>query len=618
MVPGEHVHDDSGLVALIHRELRLLPRRVSNAHQPQEHEAVLHVFPLPLGHRFPHLTFIHSPISHDQNSQPLLGHDLNLILDAPQELIPRRNLHLGAILDHLVAELQDVFCAFGVHLEGVPAHVPVQHAHPLGGGAERVLGHGLLELAEGGLAHLQLVGQDLERDLRGVAPHLALAGLDDVGGVAQGAALQQEPESDVGQHLLAAQDPIANHNLSRGVPPVPCHRELIRARQPNARHGHLALREGAGFVRADVGHCLQRLQSDQLADQRALAGHAPHAQGHDDGDDGDQPLGNHSDGERDGVEDDVRAEVEFVHGEHDHREEERYGEQDVGHEVEPLLHGSGSRSRFGDGLGDFPDLRVHSRGHGDSSAPSFGQRRARVHHVQAVAQRRIVAFDGLHGFGHGERFSCEHGLVHLQVEHFDQSAVGRDHVAHFEHDDVSRNDAGARDPAESTVSDDFGCGRSHPSQSIHRLLGTVLLDETHCGVEDDDEGQHSSFGVVLHCVRHRGSENQYHGQPVGELAQQHSPWIHSPLAFQLVGTELRLQLSHIRFFETSVYVCLQHMCHLSHGQSVPVHPGPGNVRSVHPGSRCVGTDFSASSTLRGHKSPRIPIIFRSWNRTRPC
>ena len=214
-------------------------------------------------------------------------------------------------------------------------------------------------------------------------------------------------------------------------------------------HRHLILGERAGLVGADNGCAAQGLHGWQAPDERIALDHALYTDRQRDGDHCRQGLGNdrHRQGntEQDHLDERLAAKQAEPN---DHRHDDEGGAcQRSTDLVEVLLQGSPAALHCMEHLGDLAEFRFHAGGSGKSAAPSIGDCRAAVDHVLAIAdgQGSVRAQDRPDVFFDRQGFACQCGLLHLQVDRFDQARIGGDLVPGPQDDHISRHHLPGRD-----------------------------------------------------------------------------------------------------------------------------------------------------------------------------
>ena len=303
-------------------------------------------------------------------------------------------------------------------------------------------GHHLAARVERGLAHARMLGSQAgEASLAGVVDERAL------GRLAHGLAQLLVPLS-IGAQRHAGQELLLGRS------------ELV------LDDGHLVLGKGAGLVGADGLRAAEGLDGRKLADNRLALGHLGHAERQHDGHDGDQALGDGSDGERDsdhkGVEQGGRVGKDVAHAvaedvnakDHDADDNHHDGE-DAAELGELHLQRRELFLGLGQGAGNLAHLGIHTGADYDGAATAVHNGGTHVAHVLAVAERHVVgAGDELDHVGmllDGHGLAGERGLFDLHRGALEHAAVGRDGVARLEHDHVAGHELGARQVHELAV-----------------------------------------------------------------------------------------------------------------------------------------------------------------------
>lgn len=219
-------------------------------------------------------------------------------------------------------------------------------------------------------------------------------------------------------------------------------RDLSAICQPDSFGQHLALRQRARLVGADVGHAAHRLQRSQFADNHVALGHGFGAQCRGDGQHGDERLGNYSYCDTDTVDEDLIVDVETADREDDDGKRDGEGEQQQGElaqrhleggAVEPEEHADlflGQVDHFRDALFPFGALLGLSQqagnladlcGHADSSDDTSGSAACycacRVDHVDTVPERHVlVGKDPVSMLADGQGLAGQEGLIGGEID----------------------------------------------------------------------------------------------------------------------------------------------------------------------------------------------------------
>ena len=181
----------------------------------------------------------------------------------------------------------------------------------------------------------------------------------------------------------------------------------------------------------------------------------------------------------------------------------------------------------------------HARGHDDAATAPVGDHRALVGHVGAVAQRGIAGPERQHLLVHGEGLAGQRGLLHLEARGLDEAQVGGHDVPGLQQHQVAGHQVARRDVQDLSFAQDARVRRAQAAKRRHGAFGAVLLDEPDDGVQDHDD--HDGDGVLRLAHRagdHRGRQ-EHQDHEVGELPGEHQPG-RAALAFgELVRSVLR-------------------------------------------------------------------------------
>ena len=441
-----------------------------------------------------------------QHAQGLVGHGLVGGHELGATLLGQRDdlfalVDMGAQADHHVGRALGVLLVLAV--QGLDDHR-----------------HHLTARVERGLAHARVLGSQ--------ASKTSLAGIVD--------------ECTLGR--LA-------HGLAQFLVPLgigaQCHtgQELLLGRSELVLDdGHLVLGKGAGLVGADGLRAAEGLDGRKLADNRLALGHLGHAERQHDGHDGDQALGDGSDGERDsdhkGVEQGGRVGKDVAHAvaedvnakDHDADDNHHDGE-DAAELGELHLQRRELFLGLGQGAGNLAHLGIHTGADYDGAATAVHNGGTHVAHVLAVAERHVIGARGKLDhvgvllYGHGLAGEC--GLFDLHRGALEDAAVGRNGVARLEHDHVTGHELGARQMHELAVAQHLGLRRAHLLQGLEGLLALGFLDHAQYRVDDNDEHDDDDIGKVglaLDHARERaddGGNDQHDDHGVGHLLKETLP-----------------------------------------------------------------------------------------------
>ena len=501
VVARNHDSADAGVVRLANSVGHLGTDRVDHAGQAAEDQVMLERSGAAVGGNLGVGT-----ARQRQHAQGLVGHGLvgchelgATLLGQGDDLIAL--VDVGAQANHHVGRALGVLLVLAV--QGLDDH-----------------GHHLTARVERGLAHAWVLGSQ--------ASKTSLAGIIDectLGRLAHGLAQLLVPLS-IGAQRHAGQELLLGRS------------ELV------LDDGHLVLGKRAGLIRADGLRAAERLDSRKLADNRLALGHLGHAERQHDGHDGDQALGDGSDGERDGdhkgVEqgsrvgkDVANAVTDDVNAKDHDADDDNHNGKDAAELGELHLQRRELFLGLGQGAGDLAHLGVHAGADHDGATAAVHHGGAHVAHVLAVAERHVVGARGkLNHVGvlldrHGLAGEC--GLFDLHRGALEDAAVGRDRVARLEHDHVTGHELGARQMHELAVAQHLGLRRAHFLQGLEGLLALGFLDHAQHRVDDNDEhddGDVGKIGLALDHARKcadNGGNDQHDDHGVCHLLKEALP-----------------------------------------------------------------------------------------------
>ncbi len=532
MVACDQHRADARSGRLCDRSPRLWSRRVDDPGEPEVHELVLDR--LVLGRQL----FVgrQRPVGDGQRAQ----RETCQAVDRPEHLRTarvRQRTQLARRALQRAALEQDIGSPLGEHGDPALLLVCLERRHQLALGAERHLAHSLEALLAGLGEAGDLRLRDEEGSLGGIALDHPLAVVLPKHGV-----VRQAPSADhvpdlVEQHGIVERT-AADAQLA--LRPVSAAGDVDLARGgDDILDRHLVLRQRPGLVRADHRGRPERLHRRELLHDRPPTGHALHAEGKDDRENGRQALGHRGDRQRHADEQDVDdvGRVLDVCGQqnrrHDHDRDDDHGHAErASGPIHLALQRRALLLRAAEQARDVPHLGRHAGGRHDRAATPTGDGRPVEHHVHPVAEggRRGERGDVLQ---HRLALARERGLRHRERRSLHQAGVRAHRVALGQEQDVTRDDIGGRDAHLAPVAHDPGRRRGHLLQRGDCPLRTGLLHVAEHGVEDDDHCDHDR--LVRHAVRpFRDPGDERHGhrreeevdQWIGELGEKLAPRRH--------------------------------------------------------------------------------------------
>ena len=501
VVARDHDGADTGIVGLADGVGDLGADRVNHARQAAEDQVVLERSGAAVGRDLGV-----GAACQRQHAQSLVGHGLvgghefgTTLLGQGDDLIAL--VDMGAQADHHVGRALGVLLVLAV--QGLDDH-----------------GHHLAARVKRGLTHTRVLGgQAGEPRLAGVVDERALSRLTH--GLAQ---------------LLVPLGVGAQRHAGQEL--------LLRRSELVLDDGHLVLGKRAGLVGADGLRAAESLDGRELADDCLALGHLGHAKRQHDGHDGDQALGDGSDGERDGNhkgveqgcrvgEDVAHAVTDDVDAKDDDADDDNHDGKDAAELGKLHLQRRELFLGLGQGAGDLAHLGVHTGADHDGATAAVYHGGTHVAHVLAVAERHVVGAGGeLNDVGmllDGHGLAGKGGLLDLHRGALEHTAVGRDGVARLEHDHIAGHELGARQVHELAVAQHLGLRRAHLLQGLEGLLAFSLLDHAQHRVDDNDEHDDGDIGKVRLALDHAreraddGGNDQHDDHGVGHLLKEALP-----------------------------------------------------------------------------------------------
>lgn len=324
-------------------------------------------------------------------------------------------------------------------------------------------------------------------------------------------------------------------------------RVRAQTRNPGASSNHLALREGAGLVAANIRHGAQCLERLEVAHNHIAPHHPLRPSRHGDGQHNDQAGGDHGQSRGNSVDDDLAPRVELVRAQnHDGKDDSDGKQQDsqlaqlllqrradadaqepadkvaqrqrirlhvprrMSPAVRPALDWSHAGILCPQSRGNGADLGGRARREDDALRPALGDRRAAVRHVEPVSGPGVLGEQGaVLRLADGQALAREQRLVRLEVPGLREPDVGGDRVPGLDLDEIPGHELSGRHHRRLAASHDGGGGRAEGPQGVHRLLGRVLLEEADHHVEQDNGGDDAALDVAPDAETYRHGHDEH-------------------------------------------------------------------------------------------------------------
>ena len=288
-------------------------------------------------------------------------------------------------------------------------------------------------------------------------------------------------------------DPGPTHvlDLALGAIALTRHREPVLAGDRQLAGRHLVQREGPRLVGADRGRRTEGLHGGQPLHDRVPSGDLARSEGEQRGDDRGQTRRDRRDRERH-PRDEERVEVLAVgqpDPHHDHQRDPGDRRDHLREAVELLLQRRLLGIGVGQHVGDMADLRAHAGLRDDHLAPPAGDGRVHVGQARPVAERDVLAGNGVDRLADGQALARERGLLDLEGRGDDDPAVGGDAVPRLDQDHVARHELLGVDLDRLAVAPDAGDRLHHLGQRLDARLGLRLLAQADDRVEHCEAGE---------------------------------------------------------------------------------------------------------------------------------
>ena len=149
-----------------------------------------------------------------------------------------------------------------------------------------------------------------------------------------------------------------------------------------------------------------------------------------------------------------------------------------------LFERGGSLFRAANEMGDFSQFGVHACSYNHCLAIALGNKSSFKKQVGLFCQRRV---SGQHGrlFFHGNTFTREGSLVHLQLGAVEEPRIGRGHVSGLQKNHVTRYQHFDADFLQTSSSKCFGRNSNHFFQGGHTASRLKFHVKTDNGVQEN-------------------------------------------------------------------------------------------------------------------------------------
>ncbi len=414
--------------------------------------------------------------------------------------------------------------------------------------------------------HAALLGEDDERRLGRVADDLAVAHRRVV---RQGHRQEVRLEGRVAVAGDAEDLALRRVALALDVVATPDDDQLAR--------GHLVEGQRPRLVGANRGRRTERLDGAQPLDDRALRRERLRAERQHRRHDGGQARRDRGDREADPDQEQL---VEVLAADQPEEDHERQGARGHDRDEEGELVELARERRLlllhlAEHPGDLADLGRHPRRRDHHLAAATSHGRVHVRHVEAVAERDLVARHGVHGLQHGRALARQRRLLDLERRRQDQAAVGGDLVAGLERHHVAGNELLGGDVHALAVPAGVRMDQEHFLERGDALGGLALLVQAEDGVEHRQADDHDPGRPLLerdHADDRCAEQDELH--EVAVLAEERVPaGLLLPLR-ELVRPDLRAAPVDLGCIEARTGIHAELCQRVRRGQSVPVCVSP--------------------------------------------
>jgi len=182
----------------------------------------------------------------------------------------------------------------------------------------------------------------------------------------------------------------------------------------------------------------------------------------------------------------------------------------------------------------------------------------------------VLALQRVNGLLHRLGFAGQHRFLNTQVLRLNQATVGRDAVAGFEHDNITRDKLLRFDFLHPAIAAHMHMRHRHFFQGGHRALRAVFLGEAHDRVEQNNHQDRDCVSILRQRNGYTGGNDQYDHQDAGELLDEDFPGALRATVDQFVtavGSQAILRLFTV---QAAVFAGFQRFQHLASFKTIPL------------------------------------------------
>ena len=144
-----------------------------------------------------------------------------------------------------------------------------------------------------------------------------------------------------------------------------------------------------------------------------------------------------------------------------------------------------------------PQLGIHASFRNNGLTVTVGDDGPHEGCVGAVTEWQLLSLERLNLLFDGFGFAGQCRLLNLQIDRFDQPAIGRHVVADFHQHDVAWNKFTSGDFLNGTLAPNTHDGHGQLLQCCQRFLGPIVLNKTKRRVQHDDSHDDNGVGVLV-------------------------------------------------------------------------------------------------------------------------
>ena len=502
VVAGNHLHPNTGIVALFDSADSLLPGRIQQAHHSQQFSALFQLFQ----HQFP-AAFRHWPARQCQHPQAFGSHFRN----DPFPVLRAQRLRstVGGYL--ALTHGQNPFrSAFEIG-NTVAVMVVMQCGHEPYAGIEGNLIHPGPGGGTVNMVKFRLTGKHFQRGFHGVTMDRRLPVFANNAGVVT----QRGRPGKLSQH------PIAGDRLALPADPavgtITFAGNLITLVGGHSRgHHHFVTGERAGLVGADDRYRTQGFDHRHPANHRLATGHLAYTNGKGNGKNGRQAFRNGCHREPHHRHEQL-PEFQATERQAAKEDDNTGGDDNQRKPPRKPVHLFQQRSFKTGGIsqqaGNAADFGMHTGTYDNAPGGARGHHGAGERHASLVAEGRLL-FHRIGELVHRLGFARQDSFLNLEVVGFFQAKIGGHTVTSLQQHGITRYQLAGIHLMLAAGPDNAGAGSQHMTDSGQCLLGPTFLDEADQGLDNHHRQNHPGVDPVSESTGDGRCGQQYINQEI--------------------------------------------------------------------------------------------------------